>query len=524
MDVVAAASPRLAVPSSKEQTDKHEQLGMQAILKMHELGIFTKDEVRQLVFKRLQMSSDNKCATIQSKRLQMSDDKCATIQSKRLQMSDDKCSTIQRKRLQMSDNNCATIQSKRFQMSDNKCATVQSKVQKDLETKPVHNSSALPLQKRKATDTTTSELRKIAKNTVRQRFFNECLKKASPLWHETSGGKQAMSRLLFERAASDVLNKLYAENPGPLRAVKSQELKQIVHWQVMRDRNNWMGKQPKRASFFGTMATFDFEKEKIFIDNALSAATDLTKKESAPVKVEHKCEVRTVKVEHKCEVRAAFTPPPKPKLGAARARVAAATPSDADSVTPLISNAMKNCFTCGVDVWIDKMEDCPPATELAFPVGSSWGAYNVEPYCKKCWQEENTFLQNLGLQYKAVGKAVGSKRKPATLITEPDHFIHKIVSKSNHDAIVEATSMNQATPPPRKKKTVIKKATKQKTTGKKATGKKATKQTTANKPKKKMKKKLGGWRGPLLKENVHRWEVCTACRAHNLLSNTILLS
>ena len=444
MDVEAAASPG---------SDKHDKLGMPAILRMHELGIFSKDEVRQMVFKRMQMSE-----------------------------------------------NCAPIQNK----------VLKSPAPKPAKTKTVHSASPTTflqqLQKRKSANTTTCEMRKLAKNTVRQRFFTECLKTSSPLWHLTPGGKQAMERLLFERAASEVLDKLYEENPGALRGVKSQELKQIVHWQVMRDRNNWMGKKPKRAGFFGTMPPFDFEKEKTLIDKALSAATDLTtKEESAAGKVKHECDSRAgVTPPPKCNARAVVTPRPECD---ARAAVTPRPECDAQAdVTPPISAAFKKCFTCGVDVWIDKIEDCPPSTEVAFPVGSSWGAYNVEPYCKKCWGEENAFLQNLGLQYKAVGKPVGSKRKPDHLITEPaDSKMHAIVSKANDDAIRRATSMNASTPPPNKRKKTVSKTTKQKAASK------TTKQKAASKTTKKTAKKLGGWRGPLLlNENVQRWEVSTS--------------
>ena len=396
---------------------------------------------------------------------------------------------------------------------------ITTKVPIDSKPEPAHHSSSPTVQRlkkkptvqrlhkksRKPTDTKVTDLRKIVKNTTRQRFFNECLKERSSLWYLTPGGKQAMNRLLFERAVKEVLDKLYEENPGPLRAVKSQELKQCVHWQVMRDRNNWMGKEPKRASFYGTMSMFDFEAEKELIDKALSTAEDLTAdavvvktedtvvtKDAVVVKSENKCDARAAEdkcnargVKDDCDARAVVSQP-KDKCDDARA-----------VVTP---TTLKNCLKCGALVWIGKVEDCPPSAEIAFPLGSSWGTYNVEPYCENCWRDESTFLQNLGGQYRAVGK----KRKRADLI-------HKVVSKANDDAILRATSLHATTPPPRKKKTSQKK--------------KITKKAKSSKKKKfvyktpQKKKRLGGWRGPLprnaKKENIQRWQVCTV--VHNVL-------
>ena len=455
----AAASPCPPVRSPRKQTDK--QRSLQSLLRMHEIGIFTKDEVRQMVLTQMQMSPIAVKVSIDSKP----------------EPAHSSSPTVQR------------LNKKLIVQRLEKKPTVQQRLHK---------------KSRKSTDSKVTDLRKIVKNTTRQRFFNECLKERSSLWHLTPGGKQAMNRLLFERAVKEVLDKLYEENPGPLRAVKSQELKQCVHWQVMRDRNNWMGKEPKRASFYGTMSMFDFEGEKELIDKALSTAEDLTKdavvvKDIVVVKTE---DVVVVKTEDKCNVRAAGD-----KCNAQAAKDycgARAAKDDCDARAVVTPTTFKHCHTCGGLVWIGKVEDCPPSAEIAFPLGSSWGTYSVDPYCKKCWGDESTLLQNLGGQHRAVGK----KRKNTDVITEPADLIHKVVSKANDDAILRATRLHATTPPPRKKKTSQKKKIAKKSSKKK--------KCVYKTPKK--KKRLGGWRGPLprnaKKENVQRWQVCTV--VHNV--------
>ena len=180
----AAASPCPPVRSPRKQTDK--QRSLQSLLRMHELGIFTKDEVRQMVFAQMQMSPIAVKVSIDSKP----------------EPAHSSSPTVQR------------LNKKPIVQRLEKKPTVQQRLHK---------------KSRKSTDSKVTDLRKIVKNTTRQRFFNECLKERSSLWHLTPGGKQAMNRLLFERAVKEVLDKLYEENPGPLRAVKSQELKQCVH-------------------------------------------------------------------------------------------------------------------------------------------------------------------------------------------------------------------------------------------------------------------------------------------------------
>ena len=429
---VAASPCRELSPKKKKEEDE----SLKTLLRMHEMGVFSKNELREIIFKKM---SINKFEPIRS----------SAVRSK---------SKVE-----------FTSPTKSKVKFNSSSPTLQ---QRDAEIKST-TEPTIKLQKipRKTTETTLADMRKCVKNTTRQRFFLECTKKDSPLWRLTPGGKQAMRRLLFERAAKDVVDKLYDENPVHLRAVKEQELKRHVHWQVGRDRNNWVGKQPKRASFFGTLPPFDFVAEQIAIDKQLSKACDLTH--------ESDCNNVVVKVEAKKEEKVEPTLPAKEEKKMS-AKVKNTLRKSSSGYTLVF---LKSCFTCGLTVWTGETKDCPPKMGLAYPLGQSWTTYNVQPYCQTCWGDEDTMLATMGGEHKAVGK----KRKLSELK-------HKIVCEANTALIQNAIVNAVATAP-----------------AKKAKKKMSAKKTAQKKPAKKMQ--LGGWRGPLPieKAKVKRWQVRTLC-------------
>lgn len=429
--VRAAASPR---PPSKSPQKKNDT-SFESLLRMHQAGIFTKEEVRQLIFKKMQVSVGHKPAD----------------------------ENFGHKPDVSPSNNVSPARSVDKKVVFHASSPTLS-VQKRSRNTPAKIA-------RKAAESKTVDMRHMVKNTTRQRFFFECTKPHSPLWHLTPGGKQTMHRILFERAAKDVVDKLYGENPVHLRNVQEPQLKKYIHWQVGRDRNNWIGKTPKRQSFHGTMPPFDFVAEKIKIEKALDAATDLTHDEvdNTVIKVE---------ASSRNYVEASS------KSNDGELMMKASSKSDDDELM------MASCFTCGLASWTGNAADCPPDMGLAFPLGSSWGTYNVQPYCQTCWKEENALLTKMGGQHRAVG----AKRK----LSESE-LKHRVVSEANNELIRKAI-VNAATAPPnlKKKKTANKKP------------KNPKKKTATKKPKK--KKQLGGWRGSLStnekeKTKVKRWQV-----------------
>ena len=79
----------------------------------------------------------------------------------------------------------------------------------------------------------TSNLRKLAKDATRRRFFEQCMKLESLLWSRQEGHRKAvLNEALFVRAAKDPVDELYAAHPGALHSVSHSKLQGIVKWQV----------------------------------------------------------------------------------------------------------------------------------------------------------------------------------------------------------------------------------------------------------------------------------------------------
>ena len=79
---------------------------------------------------------------------------------------------------------------------------------------------------------TTKTLRKLAKDPTRRRFFEQCLRLDSVLWKKFGGRKAEIDLLLFARAAKDPMDSMYSQHPGVLHAVDPKKLRDIVKWQV----------------------------------------------------------------------------------------------------------------------------------------------------------------------------------------------------------------------------------------------------------------------------------------------------
>ena len=90
-------------------------------------------------------------------------------------------------------------------------------------------SPTVKSRKRRSPDFAESDLREVVKNTTRRRFFAECYNQDSRLWvHSKKCDKQYMHRLVFDRAAVDVLDILHTEQPGKLRSFTDDQIKKAM--------------------------------------------------------------------------------------------------------------------------------------------------------------------------------------------------------------------------------------------------------------------------------------------------------
>jgi hypothetical protein len=412
---------------------------------MHEKGLFSKDEVRSMVFLEMGMTPPSMTPTPQP----------ITPPTIRRVVSPKKPPTQHRVRTVFPTNNVrspAPSPAPSRNKVPKKSAGKKSKAGKDVTT-----------------------LRDIVKNVVRRRFFYQCTLPSSVLWYETKGGKQAIRRLLFEAACEDCYDELYALEPVKLRKVTEKQLEHAIHWQVGRDRNNWRGQRPKRASYTGDEMPYDFEAAQDGIEKAMANAKDLTGEGSDDdeFEFEHASNQRNnaanVKVEgHKSpkQMKAGRNSPKQMEPNAE-------------------SDETKNCLHCRVHVWTGAVEECPKHLHPAHPLLTDWQDQpNAQPYCAKCWTEEQRLLAKMGCEHRAIGPKIKNKRDNA-------------VVAANDAAIQKAISAATAPPPAKRPKTKKPKTKKPKT----------------KKPKtKKPKKQLGGVRVvPKPKPPVTRWQVGRTC-------------
>ena len=328
-----------------------------------------------------------------------------------------------------------------------------SKITKQLNLVPAASPSATAAaksRKRKSPSDPESDLRDVVKNTTRRRFFSECCNLDSKLWVDNKkADKQFMHRLLFDHAAVDVLEVLHAEQPGKLRSLTDDQIKKPMRWQVARDRNNWAGKTPKRLPFVGGPLPFNFEVAFCEIKQALDNAQDLTIEET-PSKIPSRKEV-------------------------SRRLIKMAELKIDETITS--KEHIQICMTCRINVWTGPVEDCPSCMQLANPFETDWAnSPNAQPYCAKCWDEEEKLMGKMGQEHCAVGP----KRKE----------LDEAVAAAQANAVRVAIANANKPPEPKTKNKGARRKTKNKG-AKRKTKNKGSKRKTKNV---KRKKKLGGVR------------------------------
>ena len=290
---------------------------------------------------------------------------------------------------------------------------------------PAASPSVGKSRKRKDKEDPESKLRDVVRNTARRRFFNECCKLDSKLWEDRpNSDKQFMHRLLFKRAAEEVINVLHAEQPGRLRKTTDAQIEDTIRWQVARDRNNYAGKTPKRNTFIGTPMAFDFDGEYLKIQKSLKEAQDLT---VSPCTIPSQDEVKE-RLQQNSEEQ-----------------------FDEEKLNKSFINM---CLICREHVWTGPVEDCPPAMQLAHPFQTDWiRNANAQPYCLRCWQEEEKVMNQLGQEHCAVGPKTKKGKK-----------LGEAIQEAQKKAIQESIARAKAPPAdkPKRKRTKKKKSTKPK--------------------------------------------------------------
>ena len=234
-----------------------------------------------------------------------------------------------------------------------------------------------------------STLRKLVKDPTRRRFFNQCCDPHSVLWQKNDNGIDVMNKMLFAKAAQDPMDLIYRCNPGATREVQTAQMQDVINWQVYKDRQNWLGKTPKRRVVYGDELFFDWEGELQKLRNA------------------HHCKSTARMVNVKRES--------KPKIEIATINNDSPTVNNNVIDTAIIPSIdldlMVTCCTCGVAVWIGSEEEVPPATLLAHPPDSDWTTGNAEPFCPSCWEKETQQLEAMGAAaYKSIGPKVGKQK------------------------------------------------------------------------------------------------------------------
>ena len=253
-------------------------------------------------------------------------------------------------------------------------------------------------QKRPGKPTVTvGILRKLAKEPTRRRFFAQCCMIDSVLWYTTLGGTQQMQKMLFVRAAQDPMDIIFRDNPGTTRNVSTALLLKVVKWQVAKDRNNWMGKTPKREMLFGPVLPFDWESELSKLQQLPEENLVRTSSASSSSSFASKASSSSGS---DIVPRSITTNSAVPK---APATVPVPFVQEQHNDKPIDVDNLKACQVCAVNVWIGAAEEAPKGTPAACPPGTDWKENAAEAYCKKCWLEEQKQMDEMGAQYRGTG-------------------------------------------------------------------------------------------------------------------------
>ena len=335
------------------------------LLKLHEMGIITKEDLRQRVLAYSPPAAPVSTPTVQ------------TAQSTG--------SPTKRKRETKTN-------SKRF-----------NKKQKTIKRRP-----GKPVHK-------VAEMRKLVRDPTRQRFFAQCQSRTSVLWQPSPAGTEMMCKLLFDRACLDPIDEVYRRNPGKTHGVDVDFIKTQVYWQVYKDRSNWLGKTPVRNLMFGEPMPFDWQREFQALKNVKPAVKKepeqaqppSIKKELEPVQQLSRKLEPVQQLSRKLEPVQQLTRKLEPIQQLTRKlQTHASTSYDLDYIKPCYNKE------CGLSVWIGDEDKVPGRMLIACPRGSDWGSVKAEPYCATCWEKENELLDGMSGNYKAVGaKTAETKEK-----------------------------------------------------------------------------------------------------------------
>ena len=240
-----------------------------------------------------------------------------------------------------------------------------------------------------------AKIRKLVRDPTRQRFFEQCRSRSSVLWQPTAAGTEQMVKLLFDRACLDPIDMVYRLHPSQTHGVEHGVIKREVHWQVYKDRSNWLGKTPTRDLAFGAPMPFDWEAELQVVRNM------------QPEKKKRK----NIKTEPPTPAIKTEDPEPEPE----QVPKHVVTGFTKEQATSYDVDKIKACVTkCGLAVWIGDVDKNPVGMLIAEPRGSDWTTVNAEPYCPTCWDKENELMDGMAGDYKAVGdKTAETKAKEA---------------------------------------------------------------------------------------------------------------
>ena len=93
----------------------------------------------------------------------------------------------------------------------------------------------VPTKKKKTrgrSSPTTTRLRRLAKDITRQRFLQQCMDIGSLLFYQTGAGEM-IDKLLFARAAQHCKSALYRAYPESLHGISGKKLMDVISWQVV---------------------------------------------------------------------------------------------------------------------------------------------------------------------------------------------------------------------------------------------------------------------------------------------------
>lgn len=215
---------------------------------------------------------------------------------------------------------------------------------------------------------------------------------------------------------------------------------------MTKDRQNWLGKTPKRTLVFGNLSDFDWAAESQRIarlkENNLRRSLSSSSSSSAGSNIVRMGTLIESQENPGAIVGAAAPPdvvsPP------------AATPPNVETAdtTPAPATHQGSCRVCRIVVWLGPASSCPVGLSLAYPLDQQWECVcdNFEPHCKKCWDEEQKILDKLSGEHCATGAVKGgSKKKVAKKKVAKKKVVKKkVVKKKTTKKSTKKKAMSQS--------------------------------------------------------------------------------